>query len=558
VLLAALVLACSARSAWSAPRSSSHLYIRGSKSLSAVLDVIGRDLRLAAKKGPPLLIVLVDPSPRPAAAARALGGPLEKLGDRVPGSRVLVAAVDGDLPSADGPQDLDVASKAIAAGAKGGVRNLLGAVRRAAKTYRSWRGPKNLLLVAEAGTSIEEDMEETLAFLTRADMRFSVVAGEAAFAQPRTWTPARPTGFVLRLTGHPDMRRDTAYPACDVPFPDTPGAWDFSLAQTVYRLTPQHRYLPNQFKLPSGFGYYHLARLCAETGGRYFLYSFVRTRSTLRLTYDYGMMRLFAPDLRSRAAIVADLARHPLASVLYRIWRRLAEPRCGVILRSAPVAPGGPDGRLRSTEEAAISPNRVIKLYFTGKGDTVWVADTLRQRLGAVASALAALDDAVRAYRLETNGRIRSGDHRWVAQADLMRLQLLRVRFHTGEILATLNDLREEDFHNESITLSPRPIYRGTVPVPGMKLPVEPEQVRALHEVIGELEHVEETYTGTPWGYTATLGELHTWVIVLREKGKSRPVVRARSDGKGKTTRPPRKTSPQPGSSGGGTTTGGD
>ena len=274
VLLVSLLLAGAVKAA-PASRSSSHLYIRGSKNLAAVLGVAGRDVELAAKKGPPLLVVLIDPSPRPAAAARTLAGLLEKLSDRVPGSRILVAAVDGDLPPTDGPQDLDAACRAIASEPQGGVRNLLGSVRRVVKAYRSWRGPKDILLVAEVGTSIEEEMEETLTLLRRAETRFSVVAGEAAFAQPWTWAPPRPAGFVLRLTGHPDMRRDTAYPACDVPFPDTPGAWDLGLAPTSYTLTPKHRRVGSAYKLPSGFGYYHLARLCAETGGRYYLHGFV-------------------------------------------------------------------------------------------------------------------------------------------------------------------------------------------------------------------------------------------------------------------------------------------
>ena len=212
-------------------------------------------------------------------------------------------------------------------------------------------------------------------------------------------------------------------------------------------------------------------------------------------------------------------------------------------------------------EEAVTRPNRILKLAFTGKGDTVWVADTLRQRLDSVTSALSDLDAAERNYRADTRGRIRTGDHRWMAQIDLMRLQLLRVRYHVGELLATLQDLRDEDFHNEAIYLSPRTIYRGTVPVSGMSLPEEPEQLRALHEVIGELEHIEETYAGTPWGYTATLGELYTWVIVLRDKGGSRPIVRARSSGKKDKTatkKPRPRPTPQPSSTGGGATTGGD
>jgi hypothetical protein len=555
-LLLSLVLGEPLRAAPQAPPSSARLYVRGSKSLTDVIEVVGKDLERRSRDGRPLLVVLVDPSPRPSDAVGAIGERLCELGDGLPGARILVAATNGSLPPSGKPQDLVGACESFSGNGQDGVRNLLASVRRAVKVYRSWTGPKDILLVAETGVCAEEELEETLLHLDRAKVRFSVVAGEAAFAQPWSWSPPLPPGFVLRLTGHPDMRRDTAYPACEAPFPDTPAGWDAGLARTTYRLTPEHRPFGSWFKLPSGFGYYHLARLCQQTGGRYFMYGYEKGRGRLNLGYDYGTLRLFEPDLRSRAEIMAGLARHPLASVLFKVWRRLAEPRCGVISRAPPIGPGKPGGRPRSLEEVPSRPDRPVKLRFVSESEASAVRDTLRRRREHVAWALSELDGAEREYRIGTRGRVEPGDRRWMAQVDLMRLQLLRVRFHLGELLASLEDLSDADFDGNVIQLRPRTIYRGTTLVPGAAIPDEPEQIEALDGAIREMEHLQGTYRGTPWGLAATLGELSTWVIVIQPESGSKPQVRPRSRG-GRTGTPARKP-PRPSSGGGGTTTGGD
>jgi hypothetical protein len=278
----------------------------------------------------------------------------------------------------------------------------------------------------------------------------------------------------------------------------------------------------------------------------------------LNLEYDYGLMRLFEPDLRSRGEILAELPRRPLVTTIYRIWERLAQPSVGVIRRRPPISLTGPS---RVSEETDTIPNRPIHLSFSGPGETVWVADTLRQRLREVEAALATLAAAIGEDRRTRTRGVPGVRHRWLAQADLMRLQLLRVRFHLGEILASLLDIREEELHNESIHLRRRTLYRGSMPERGASLPAEPRQLVFLHEAVGETERMEETYEGTPWGYAARCGELFTWDIVTHAKGGSRPVVRARSRGKKDDTparKPrPKPSTPRPGSTGGETPTGG-
>jgi hypothetical protein len=551
-LVALLLLAAPAVAAPTA----SAVHVRGTRSLERVLP------RLAlAERGeePRLVVVLADPSVRVVAAVRRAAKALAGLKDALPpGSVVLLAEVGAKAPDPAEPQDLAAAVKA--GKARSGVRNLLEAVRRVVRAGRGWRGPRHVLLVAEVGVELEEEADRTLDALRRGGWRMSVASGEAPFARPWTWRPALPPGFLLRTTGHPDHRRDTAYPGCDVPFPDTPGSWDLGLAPTAFVRAPSGKRVPRAFVLPSGFGYAHLARLCAETGGRYYLVGFAASKGKggLNLEYDYGLMRLFEPDLRSRGEILAELPRRPLVTTIYRIWERLAQPSVGVIRRRPPISLTGPS---RVSEETDTIPNRPIHLSFSGPGETVWVADTLRQRLREVEAALATLAAAIGEDRRTRTRGVPGVRHRWLAQADLMRLQLLRVRFHLGEILASLLDIREEELHNESIHLRRRTLYRGSMPERGASLPAEPRQLVFLHEAVGETERMEETYEGTPWGYAARCGELFTWDIVTHAKGGSRPVVRARSRGKKDDTparKPrPKPSTPRPGSTGGETPTGG-
>jgi hypothetical protein len=556
--LATLLVANLATLARSAPTSSAHLYVRGQKHLATIVVHVGRSLDARTGEEPALLVVLVDPAPRPARATRGIPPHLAWLQRRLPeGSRIVVTAVGQTPPPLDPPQDLAGACTAIAKKPVGGARNLLGAVRRVCRTYRGWPGLREVLLVTDPGAEGEEETEDTLRVLRKTGFRFHVVAGEAAFSRPWTWSPARPTGFLVRKTGHPGGMRDTVYAGCETAFPDTPGAFDLGnwMAPVSYRLTPEHKGY-RWYVLPSGFGYYHLARLAAATGGRYFVHGY-GAKGGLNLAYDYGLLRLFEPDLRDRATILSEVSRHPLARALYRVWGRLADPGVGALRRRSPVLTGGP--RLIAGEDEAVAPNRPLRLSFLGRGDAMGMADVAFRRLSEIERSLGDLESALRAHRSETGGRARSGDHRWLAQTQFLRLQLLRVRFHAGEYRASLLDIRDEDFNNQSVFLRPRTLYRGSVPVKDIELPAEARQVVRLDAVVSEIERFEETYAGTPWGVSARCGELFTFVIGTRDKGGSRPVVRTRSRGaKDETPAAKRRPAPtpRPSSGGGGTTTG--
>jgi hypothetical protein len=542
---AILVVLAVAVSADAAPRSGSALYFRGTKDLGAVLEIEGADLAARTREGPPLLVLLVDPGWRSIRAYRAATAALASVRERLGEGAQVVVGVVGEAPPVIHKFQVDPQIEPVR-----GIRNLLGSVRRAVKVYRRWKGPKHLLLVAADGAEGEEETEGTLAMLRRAGIRLSVVTGEAAFARPWRETPPRPAGFLVRSTGHPDDRRDTMYAACDTAFPEQPGAFELDLAPGGFRWTPAGKRLPDTFFLPSGFGYYHLARLCAETGGRYYLHSFGAPGGGIGIVYDYSVLGLFAPDLRSRAAILSDLGRCPEARALFRAWEALAKPSCGGVRRRPPVRLV--KGRPRMDEEGTVKPNRGLRLDFQGRGDAMAGLDLVRERIGDVEGALDLVEKARRGEHGK-KARPATAHRRWRAHLDLMNLQLMRLRFHLVEMERTLEDLEDEDIRNETIHLRPAPIAVGSELRPGVQFPED--WADFLREVLAESKRMEEAYAGTPWGYAASLGELVSFRVFTRKKGESRPVART-----GEGTRPqPRRPKPgRPSSSGSGAATGGD
>ncbi len=80
---------------------------------------------------------------------------------------------------------------------------------------------------------------------------------------------------------------------------------------------------PLLFPLPSSFPPYALARVVAETRGRYVLWSWNPGGRT-DVVYDAERCDAFPPDLRSRAEILADSRRQPIARAIYEAWNRIA------------------------------------------------------------------------------------------------------------------------------------------------------------------------------------------------------------------------------------------
>ena len=576
VLAAVLLGPISALGAPEGDRTSSlGLYLRGLPTLRHVVDRVALDLEVRQREsgGPALLVLLVEHTPAPmahgAVALTALPDLFAKLG---PDARVaLVATGGGGEPEPTG--DLRELAERLAdlrATMSGAAPNVLADLRRVAHAYSGWKGPRDVLLLANLGAPIEENLEGTIRDLGRSGFRVSVVAGEAAHSRPWTDAPAVPPGFQLRAIGARADGGTTVYAGGDSAFRETPDLFDADLADTTFRIF-LGRFAATKVPIPSGFGYYHLARLCQETGGRYFTFTYVKSPArTVPIQLNYGLLRLMEPDLRSRTEITRSIAADPLARAVYRAWSRLADRGTGVIRREVPFD----IGRMVPQDEVPVAPTRPLRFGFLGKGDAFAMNGLVKQRLREVEACLREVDDAIAKYRVANGGGVAAGDGRWLAEAELMKLQLLRARFHLGEMDEGVKSLLDVDYRNKTIRLVPRLLFRGARPVPGAELPTALSQVGALHETIGHTEAMAERYEGTPWAYWASLGELHRYVVVMNDKGDSRPVAKSGDDDKGgksddkksptdekpkPPSPPPPKPNPgQPGSTSGGPATGGD
>jgi len=541
------------------------LYIRGLKNLREVVDRVAIDLEVRQREAgqPALLVILVERSgaamAHGAVAVTALPGLFEKLG---PDARVVITTTGaGDTPEPSGDVRAIAARLAeLRATIDNKAPNVMADLRRVARAYDGWRGPRNILLLTNLGAPIEENLEGTLRALKRDGFRLSVVAGETALSRPWTATPALPPEYKLRPMGSRKDADPTMYAACDVAFPQTPDLFDVQLADTVFRIF-LGRFAGTKVPMPSGFGYYHLARLCKETGGRYFTYSFVKSRART-------ILRLMEPDLRNRAEITRSIAGNPLARAVYRAWSRLSDRQYAVIRRNAPFD----TSRMVPQGETPVMPSRPLRFSFLGKGDAFAMNDLVKKRKREVEAALRDLEKVLVKYRADNPSGVADGDGRWLAHTELMKLQLLRARFHLGEIYEAVKSLLDADYRNKTIRLAPRPMFRGVRPVRGAELPTASAQIRALHEAIGHTEYMEEHYTGTPWAYWAGLGELRRYRVIMADKGGSKPVAKSSDkdgEGKGNGKKPPADKKPgkpkpagkpdpgKPGSTSGGPATGG-
>ena len=75
--------------------------------------------------------------------------------------------------------------------------------------------------------------------------------------------------------------------------------------------------------LPSGFGPYGLSRLAAVSGGRYITFGWNRIRVP-SVSYDYGRLNLYGPDLRDREAIAEHIRENAVARAGLEAWAALA------------------------------------------------------------------------------------------------------------------------------------------------------------------------------------------------------------------------------------------
>jgi hypothetical protein len=284
-------------------------------------------------------------------------------------------------------------------------------------------------------------------------------------------------------------------------------------------------------------------RAVAETGGRYVLWSWNPAGRTT-VTYEYGRCDLFAPDLRSRREILADLRGRPLARALTRAWHLVANEKLRIAATTPPF-------ERRGSMPIEMTESRGFGLHHSWRapGDHARMLKLCEHMMTALDAAIRTLNGAI------GKGAQDAQDRRFLADARLFRHTLLVHRFSIGEALAVARKLPSDAWKDkdlipgiESVTWIREEYVEGAIETELVELH---ERDRAA-ELIEQRRRYLERFRGTPFGELVARNRVYTYQLVWRRTDNGRPSRRspAQSD------KEPGPTTPG-GSAGGGSTTGG-
>jgi len=450
------------------------------------------------------VLVVVDATPYVRGQTESIGIALQELGRA---GRFRLAAL-GERP---GP----------AAESSGALTpqlaNALGETRRHASTFDALRRTLGsvrggaVVYLADWHFEDDEHAEAFLKQLRGRGVRFSVVGSEAAFTRGWldgfTWTgeadqPDR-IGKNPWRTGKknaPWHGGDTAYPhlphrfsgmGWETEFARPPSRADEALKERLGEEMPAEDAF-RRYPLPSAFGPYALSRVCAETGGRYVLWSWNRS-GRAQVTYDYGRCELFAPDLRSRAEIRSDVARRPIARALNRAWHALLGRDVDAVGVTPTLAENHATGQ-------AMESRRKTPTLSTSWLDKNAHAEFLRRAestLGALADAIRILDEAIGKAPEQPD----PVDRRYVADAELLSFILAKQRFELEAAVAIAKDVPDDAWKDDTFPA----LQRATA---------QPAPIHARQKALAQ------RLRGTPFGEQIRRNEIRGWKLTTRQLPK--------------------------------------
>jgi len=285
-------------------------------------------------------------------------------------------------------------------------------------------------------------------------------------------------------------------------------------------------------------------RLAAETEGAYALWSW-NPIPREGWVYDYGRCNRFAPDLRSREEILADLRSRPLPLALLRAWRLVSSGPCQFAAFPPPLDPTTLSAVARVRVHGSALPNpwqgaEASEAFYRG----------LEARLRALDEALAILDGAI------ASGLREVGDERYLADAELMRHVLRLLRFATaerGEAWRAWQQAPSSEIPLKEMTFQPHHwVWGGPSPDALRLTGNRPYQTRRALEILRQHREFLARFQGTPYAWIVSRNEIDTWRIVRRPHSTSGRGGPSRDASRGRTP-----VTPGPGGSqGGGPTTG--
>ena len=490
--------------------------IRGQRSLEPALETAMADAER--------VLFIVDATPYTKAELEEIGIALQEI-ERTGSFRI---AVLGDAPST---------AKRSAGALTPLLPRLLDEPRRHGNTFRALH--KTLANYTEPGAVVyladwhfEDDQrpEGLLAKLRARRQTFSVVGSEAAFG--RGWND----GF--SWTGQPEFEDrigknpwragkapwhggETAYNHLPHRFGGTGWQTEFPLRMEggedlLQRLREGKLKKPSmtRFPLPSAFGPYALTRICHETGGRYVLWSWNRAGRG-NIEYDYARCELFAPDLRSRKAIRADIAKRPLARALNAAWEELAGSRSGLVLISPALEP--------------TKRSEPILLSWPGKASHDDFLRAAEKALRVYDRTLKILDRPIRKAGQPKDAI----DRRYLADAHLLQFIVRAQRFSLGAAFELAKTVKEDAWQGERFpALQP--------------IPADPRS-----EIMKQRAEHLERYRGTPFGEQVRRNRVDRYKLVTREM-PNRPAKGNLGNTPAFSERTPRDPTPPAGGSSGG------
>jgi hypothetical protein len=564
-----------------APRGPADVYERGRASIRDILVLVAGDLKLradawsrpiAANAPRAVLALVVDPTTSMLADLERIRAALPEIVAAGPARMeigVLGAGAEGTMPGT--VEDASGALTMLHAIPFDGPKNQLEAVREAAGWVTSTVSePRAIVLVTREGGDGEDDVEATRAVLVDRGIAFYAIAPEAAFERPWAYDfvqrEVEDLGLTQRLNPMPrQRRRGELFYGGDVAFGLVPYRWEleeFPFAQTEFDWPGSS----GRFPPPSGFGPWCLATLAWSTAGRCFVHNFrapgarsAQEDRTLTL-YDMGFLNLFAPDLRPRERVLAALEGMKRAHAIVRIWEHLADDTAPVVRDHGTLEkPGG--GALTPRPMLPVRSATPFATTYTTYNDVLRARETAIDRKKRVEQALAWWADEA---KRETTGEASRTDalrQRVEADFDLMGAQLLKVRFHWGEVIGALDAVERGTFDGSHlVALRPEPLAVGlNVLRADYRLP-DVVRASAFVDAMAAVRRTSSKYHGTPWAVMVERGVLftvHTRAIDLRPppRPENPPKEPPRPSKPPQPPPPPPPPPERPGSGSGGPTT---
>lgn len=529
IWLAVLLLVLPATAAPPTP-SAREVIVRGGADLGEVLAAATRDA-WREKDETRAVAIVIDVTPHTASPRTGIREAIEGLGERIThlSGSWRIAPLGGRLSDAvRHPSALTMKLPQVLATESEQV-NTLRALGRTVGQFNDRGGV--VLYLADWRFEDEEGLPNLIAMLKNRGQTLRVIGSEACFN--RAWNdgiawPARPGEYEDGIGRSPfgPLEPDAPWHGGDTASPHFP--WDFgnlpwemefplgglgrrnrdgpnSIEDLRERLgeTSSGNTMGRRYPLASSWGPWPLMRAAAETGGRYWLWSFNPSGRT-DLVYDYGRCNLFEPDLRSRREILADLKRQPVPRALQKAWHLVADPDVAIATRTSPLGKGGAPQEIET-----VVPRRNLNFVWSDESEFEYFKKAVAERIERTDEAVRLLDQA-----LATLPRTGPGAPRLRADAQLFRHILVCLRFALREAQAVAADVPADAFVDE-----------GTMPgladedwiLPGR----DPENIRfgrvrprnegAAEEVRVARQDMLRKYLGTPFGEIAARNAVVTY-----------------------------------------------